>query len=448
MPTFAAIFRMSILDRWNMDGEIADAQFSQASTLVMGGVEEVPAAALEQQPDEGQWCEKNGNKKSKSFMLVVGSNQICQIAHIKKGPGVEAFVGQEEVGPVNGERHFQAAILCDRAMRATQVAASIGLNLPARNSRVGPGNQVSLKPMLGLWLQGAGYCCSGSWCSSCHGSKEYPESLEEEFKKVLPRCICERLPHPKGAVEGTIKILGVPWANEIEYGPRDVISIIQKGGKLSDLAKTDPKSAFKYFRQFDRLAVELAPTGRVRPFVSWIYGPPGKGKSTTALAVCDITNTYVSWSTQWFDGYTGQPHCIIDDIKPNKEVNLTWLLRLLDALPLRVPIKGSSTSFVSEAVTITSVYSPQDFWQKMCGLLNTDSEAEPSRQLLRRLDIVEKVPLNVDTKEAVLFRIRSAIFSRRQQVSAPAGWNPDRAPVAPVFTVPHYAQFSGQPSTP
>ena len=94
-------------------------------------------------------------------------------------------VDRSLIGPVNGDRHFQAAILCDRAMRATQVAASIGLNLPARNSRVGAGNQVSLKPMLGLWLQGAGYCCCGSWCGSCHGSKEYPENLDEEFKKSV-----------------------------------------------------------------------------------------------------------------------------------------------------------------------------------------------------------------------------------------------------------------------
>lgn len=119
------------------------------------------------------------------------------------------------------------------------------------------------------------------------------------------------------------------------------------------------------------------------PYVIWIHGGSGTGKSRFAAQVFDTRLTYWTWAANWFDGYTSeQVHVICDDARPTREVPPNWWLRILDRYPVKLPVKGSSVELVAPVITITSSLSPSAFWTK---LNEIHSSAESLTQLTRRL---------------------------------------------------------------
>ncbi|HUD08469.1 MAG TPA: hypothetical protein VMQ52_05300 [Candidatus Saccharimonadales bacterium] len=115
------------------------------------------------------------------------------------------------------------------------------------------------------------------------------------------------------------------------------------------------------------------------PFVAWITGKTGAGKSRFALSTLGKIDTYLlSDNPKFWDGYNGQQNVIIDDLKPGF-FTIMQILRLLDRYPVRVESKGSSMWLRATNIIITSIYYPQQIWN------NTD---EDNKQLLRRITIL------------------------------------------------------------
>lgn len=113
--------------------------------------------------------------------------------------------------------------------------------------------------------------------------------------------------------------------------------------------------------------------------IHWFHGPSGSGKTRTAFALAKQAQTYYwkeSSHHQWWDGYSGQHTVIIDELRPGV-FPFSYLLQLLDRYPFRVQTKGSTVTFTSHDIVITSPFTPQQFAQS--------STHEEALQLLRRV---------------------------------------------------------------
>ncbi|AUM61748.1 Rep [uncultured virus] len=121
-----------------------------------------------------------------------------------------------------------------------------------------------------------------------------------------------------------------------------------------------------------------------KPFVVWFWGPTGGGKTRRAheMAADDGGDVYVKHGdSKWFDGYDAHEIVIFDDIRDDT-FKFNYLLNLLDPYPVRVECKGSSRQFKPRLIIITCPYEPINF---------LGASFEDRNQLLRRLDVVERV---------------------------------------------------------
>jgi len=127
---------------------------------------------------------------------------------------------------------------------------------------------------------------------------------------------------------------------------------------------------------------KYAPLGKVIRNVSvyWYYGPTGCSKSYDALKAVKEDNYWSSSvDLKWFDGYFGQEDVIIDDFRSSHST-FSWLLRLLDKYPLKVPVKGGFVRWCPLRIYITSPYHPKECY----------SNIEDKTQLLRRIKEIKK----------------------------------------------------------
>ncbi len=117
-----------------------------------------------------------------------------------------------------------------------------------------------------------------------------------------------------------------------------------------------------------------------KPFIYWLWGNTGAGKSRTARELC-TKDTYIkNGGSKWWTGYDGHECVIIDDIRTNW-FKYTELLALLDRYEKQVETKGGHRQFKPRLIVVTSLYHPCLF-EKM---------GEDNQQLLRRIDCVTNV---------------------------------------------------------
>lgn len=91
----------------------------------------------------------------------------------------------------------------------------------------------------------------------------------------------------------------------------------------------------------------------------WIYGPPGTGKSHYARTTYD--NLYIKGQHRWWDGYTGQPNVLLDDL--DTHVLGHYLKIWLDRWACTGEIKGGVINLQHDKFIITSNYTPEQIWQ-------------------------------------------------------------------------------------
>ena len=116
-----------------------------------------------------------------------------------------------------------------------------------------------------------------------------------------------------------------------------------------------------------------------KPFVSWIYGPTGTGKSEMAQENCEPDYWMSNKNLRWWQGYDAHENVIIDDFRGDF-CTFHELLRILDKYPYRIEVKGGSRQLLARNIYITSPFHPKEVY-------NT---REDIGQLLRRIDEIVK----------------------------------------------------------
>lgn len=195
---------------------------------------------------------------------------------------------------------------------------------------------------------------------------------------------------PKDAIEYVKK--GGQWEEygicpyKVHISTRDKNKLLREKSLLQ-LVESGEISIFKVPQLAKAISIlqnELGNVERQPPEVYWFYGPTGTGKTRTAYkeAKEEYPNSY--WisheSSEWFDGYTDQRCCILDDIRSN-----TWpmprLLRILDRYPIQVPIKGGFVWWRPERIYITAPGRPEDIYKNY----TTGQPFDHIEQLIRRV---------------------------------------------------------------
>lgn len=176
--------------------------------------------------------------------------------------------------------------------------------------------------------------------------------------------------------------LGGPW----EYGKKpaqgyrtDLVDFKDKIKEnvrkrqidMVDLVDEFPCEMVKYYKFAEWYTKEmLLKEGMKLPFepkqVYVLWGEAGAGKTKLANTTfldyeCYSLNIERDRSL-WFDGYVGQPVVIIDEFEGPKQIDLTYLLRLLDGYPMRVQTKGGFTCWCPSIVVITSNYRSSEWY--------------------------------------------------------------------------------------
>ena len=94
-----------------------------------------------------------------------------------------------------------------------------------------------------------------------------------------------------------------------------------------------------------------------------------------------------SVTTKWFDGYMGQSVILIEEF--SGQVNIEFMLGLLDCYTQMVEVKGGSTYLNAKTIYITSNVEPSDWYKN---ILTGNDELRPAhrRALHSRLTTVKR----------------------------------------------------------
>jgi len=158
---------------------------------------------------------------------------------------------------------------------------------------------------------------------------------------------------------------------------QNCVELIKSGG-IKRLREEDPCAYIKYSNGMEKYANSIAPKRTEPPFVEWIWGPTGTGKTRY---VTDIeSDLWISGvDLEWFNGYDDNDAVLFDDFRGDM-CKFRFLLRLLDRYPLKVPIKGGFVEWRPKRIYITSCKSPDNVYNK-----ETFDNDEKVEQLLRRI---------------------------------------------------------------
>lgn len=113
------------------------------------------------------------------------------------------------------------------------------------------------------------------------------------------------------------------------------------------------------------------------PYVCYIYGATGTGKSLFARELAGIKAYTKNDSTKWWYGYDRHESVIIDDFR-DSWWPLTDMLSLLDAYPRIVELKGTQRQFLAHNIIITSNIHPMNLYRNV--------EHEAHSKLMRRIN--------------------------------------------------------------
>lgn len=148
----------------------------------------------------------------------------------------------------------------------------------------------------------------------------------------------------------------------ISKGPgqrKDLLQVQRKldeGVPMVDIAQEHFGSYVRYHKSFEEYRNLRLPKLARDVEVYCLYGLPGTGKTRfvfESFPDCYITSDP---TLKWFDGYMGEEVMLIDDYRGDGVGS--FLLRLLDRYPLRLPVKGGHVPMAATKVFITSNMEP------------------------------------------------------------------------------------------
>lgn len=158
----------------------------------------------------------------------------------------------------------------------------------------------------------------------------------------------------------------------------DAIQALKEGG-IKRVRDEHPKEYIKYWRGFHKLDTPMIEARNTKPYVVWLYGPTGIGKTRYVFDHWDQKDIFTKDLDKWWDGYRGQKVVLFDDFRGN--IPYATLLRVLDRYQYTVDIKNGSQELNSPFIYITSSKPPHEIY-------TNDKIQECIGQLYRRIDSV------------------------------------------------------------
>jgi len=131
--------------------------------------------------------------------------------------------------------------------------------------------------------------------------------------------------------------------------------------------------AIKFLKCVKELQKIYAVKNRSWPVYTIVYyGPPGTGKTKRAQHEAGPDAYWLSPpqnGSLWWDGYNGEENVVIDEFNGHFCAQ-TFLQRVLDRYPMRVPTKGDTVPLLCKRVWITSNVLPTQWYKKGLGALH------------------------------------------------------------------------------
>jgi len=206
-----------------------------------------------------------------------------------------------------------------------------------------------------------------------------------------------------GSIEDNIKYCSKEDKNPFTKGDvapgrrndiHDAIKKIKDATSLAQLVTEDDEFASTFVKYSKGLTAYRNMRDQYRtdaPTVIWIYGPSGTGKTESSVQWAESRGLpyWMSNGTlQWFDGYDGEPICILDDFRSG-HCKFSFLLRLLDRYRFSVPVKGSFRNWSPKYILITAPMPPREMFD-----LKKEGDI---LQLERRINFQRQSPITVFT---------------------------------------------------
>jgi len=158
---------------------------------------------------------------------------------------------------------------------------------------------------------------------------------------------------------------------------------LRAGASMKEMAENHGVEMIKYHKGFTVVRSLLAGPRTEPPKIVWLYGPTGVGKTRACVEFASKHHGGEYWMScatlQWLDGYDGQSIAILDDFR-GKHCSFSFLLRLLDRYPFRVPFKGGFVEWNPDIIFITCPYSPEEVFK-----VRGEHLPEDMKQLERRI---------------------------------------------------------------
>ena len=176
--------------------------------------------------------------------------------------------------------------------------------------------------------------------------------------------------------EGDFEEFGTPKKQGDRIDLKRAREII-KNKNMRTLLENDEPPNLQQIRVCEKYLTYCERTRNWCPEVIWIWDPSGSGKTKLAHTMSQNEDTYMKDESQWWDGYDGHETIIIDDFR-GKQMNFTYLLKLLDRYEMRLQVKGGYRQCLAKKIIITSIHEPSRSYSFL-------DEEEPMKQLYRRI---------------------------------------------------------------
>lgn len=157
---------------------------------------------------------------------------------------------------------------------------------------------------------------------------------------------------------------------------QEATELIMSGNSLDKVAEAHPEVFVKFHKGLEALSHARMEHRTDKPFVSWIWGLAGRGKSYYATS--RHADHYIKDGTQWWNNYNQQEAIIIDDF--DGKWPFRDLLRILDKYAYQAQYKGGYVKINSPFIYITCEFPPSHFW--------TDNALE---QITSRIDLIHEM---------------------------------------------------------